>query len=271
VQTTMSVIPGQILYIFTGGQGSSSYAGGYNGGGYGSFPLTGAGGGGASDIRIGGNRAFEKSYCCRWRWSWWIKFQLSNSNGGAGGEVQMQEMDGEVEVITLLIVVLVLHKLQEELVQHQVRDQLVFLAWEVLLMLRVQINGGGGGGYFGGGGSYTGGGGGGGSSWVTSTGTSGTVHTQGYQSGNGSIIISWYNTMFKFKGKYYSNSYRSFTCQFCYCHSGKFILWRFIKSIGHFFRKYIKWWTTLTGGTLIGSSASGANFAVSPTLTTLLC
>ncbi|NTW31994.1 MAG: hypothetical protein HGB12_05115, partial [Bacteroidetes bacterium] len=57
--------------------------------------------------------------------------------------------------------------------------------------------GGGGGGYWGGGGSPQGcgnnggGGGGGGSSYVTTTNTSNTTYTDGYQSGNGKVIITW--------------------------------------------------------------------------------
>ncbi|MDI6788540.1 MAG: glycine-rich protein, partial [Planctomycetota bacterium] len=56
VQTTLSVTPGQTLYIYVGGQ-SSNASGGYNGGGTGGN-LGGSsyagGGGGASDIRQGG-------------------------------------------------------------------------------------------------------------------------------------------------------------------------------------------------------------------------
>src|SRR5690606_29001240 len=61
VQATLSVTPGQTLYIYVGGQGSGissgSVSGGYNGGGqaYSSSTSYGAAsGGGASDIRIGG-------------------------------------------------------------------------------------------------------------------------------------------------------------------------------------------------------------------------
>jgi hypothetical protein len=67
VQSYLSVIPGDILHVIVGGRGSSCpstlatssnyFPGGYNGGGsgYGSPSYLGAtGGGGASDIRIGG-------------------------------------------------------------------------------------------------------------------------------------------------------------------------------------------------------------------------
>ena len=50
--------------------------------------------------------------------------------------------------------------------------------------------GGGGGGYYGGGGgSWSGGGGG--SSYANSDNTSNTTHTQGYNDGNGEIIVTW--------------------------------------------------------------------------------
>ena len=50
--------------------------------------------------------------------------------------------------------------------------------------------GGGGGGYYGGGGGFYGGGGGG-SSFTDSTLTFNTIHTQGFQNGDGYVLISW--------------------------------------------------------------------------------
>lgn len=49
---TLNVVPGQVLNIFVGGQGSGP-AGGYNGGGAGGG-MSAGGGGGASDVRVGG-------------------------------------------------------------------------------------------------------------------------------------------------------------------------------------------------------------------------
>ena len=60
VSASLKVTPGQVLYLYVGGAGSSSYynahpSGGYNGGGYGSANACsgwyGGGGGGATDIR----------------------------------------------------------------------------------------------------------------------------------------------------------------------------------------------------------------------------
>lgn len=47
---TLSVTPGQVLYIYVGGQGGTTGAAGYNGGGTGSSAR--GGGGGASDVRV---------------------------------------------------------------------------------------------------------------------------------------------------------------------------------------------------------------------------
>ncbi|MEM9821210.1 MAG: glycine-rich protein [Bacteroidota bacterium] len=60
VETTLNVSPGQVLNIYVGGQGQSysgfgsTLQGGWNGGARGSTWGQGAGGGGATDIRIGG-------------------------------------------------------------------------------------------------------------------------------------------------------------------------------------------------------------------------
>jgi gliding motility-associated-like protein len=65
----LSVVPGQTLIVFVGGQGGSSGSGGFNGGGSGgntgntdgSCPTgPAAGGGGASDIRMGGNALTDR-------------------------------------------------------------------------------------------------------------------------------------------------------------------------------------------------------------------
>jgi hypothetical protein len=61
IQATISVTPGETLFVYVGGQGGPYFsgaggAGGFNGGGAGgSGGLAGGGGGGASDVRQGGN------------------------------------------------------------------------------------------------------------------------------------------------------------------------------------------------------------------------
>jgi hypothetical protein len=57
---TLSVSPGQTLFIYVGGQGATNQSGGFNGGGTGGVDTNpsgtnGSGGGGASDVRAGGN------------------------------------------------------------------------------------------------------------------------------------------------------------------------------------------------------------------------
>jgi cysteine-rich repeat protein len=49
---TLAVTPGETVAVFVGGQGTTAGTGGWNGGGFGG--QYGAGGGGASDVRIGG-------------------------------------------------------------------------------------------------------------------------------------------------------------------------------------------------------------------------
>ena len=57
VQATMSVTPGQVLNIYVGGKGDNYGNGGYNGGGGRAVSpaYRSGGGGGATDIRIGGS------------------------------------------------------------------------------------------------------------------------------------------------------------------------------------------------------------------------
>ena len=54
-QGTITVTPGETLYIYAGGAGSITGIGGYNGGGSANAGAVGMGGGGASDVRRGGN------------------------------------------------------------------------------------------------------------------------------------------------------------------------------------------------------------------------
>lgn len=79
VETTLTVTPGQTLYLYVGGAGSES-TGGWNGGGngginsFGSYPHAhGGGGGGASDIRIGGTAYTDRVV-------------VAGGGGGGGGE-----------------------------------------------------------------------------------------------------------------------------------------------------------------------------------------
>lgn len=198
IQTTISVTPGETLYVYVGGQGGLP-GGGFNGFAYGGTldcnPYCGGasagGGGGASDIRRGGTALTNRvvvagggggggSYG-------------SAQNGGAGGGttggsgVGGQSAGGGGGT--------------------QSAGGVAGAGGNDNGVAGALGNGGpggngytggggGGGGYYGGGGSgggtYSGssyaGGGGGGSSYSSGTNTS---HTQGFQSGNGSIVLTY--------------------------------------------------------------------------------
>jgi hypothetical protein len=91
VQTTLFVTPGSTLYIYVGGR-PSGMPGGYNGGGSGTSCAggwIGYGGGGASDIRIGGTTLSHRQviagggggYC---NWCQGVYSQAGGAGGSAG-------------------------------------------------------------------------------------------------------------------------------------------------------------------------------------------
>jgi hypothetical protein len=77
VQSKLAVTPGQVLSIYVGGIGFTNGTGGYNGGGTTApvpgFGLGGAGGGGATDVRIGGTALTNRVV-------------VAGAGGGAGGD-----------------------------------------------------------------------------------------------------------------------------------------------------------------------------------------
>ncbi|MFH0888246.1 MAG: DUF2341 domain-containing protein [Planctomycetota bacterium] len=185
VQTTLSVTPGQTLYIYVGGQGTTLNAG-YNGGGTGASGIykNGGGGGGASDIRQGGTALTNRVVVA--------------GGGGGGGGYSTNTTGGA---------------------GGQTNNNFVGTAGNAsgtnpgqggtntaggaggsggnagslgqggnAISYENYGGAGGGGGFYGGGSggntSGNGGGGGGGSSY------GGGTYTSGYQSGNGQIIIS---------------------------------------------------------------------------------
>jgi len=208
IQGTLTVVPGQILNIYVGGFGVngttlSGGAGGYNGGGTGALysgSYAGGGGGGASDIRVspyglanrivvaggGGGGAFDYS-------------TTNSERGGDGGGTTGQTgyynstVGGNGYTGTG---------------GTQVGGGLAgnypgyCLGFNGSLGIGgnggpcTNSGGGGGGGYYGGGGGVWAGGGGG-SSYSDPILSSAIIHTQGYQTGNGQIILSWIggNTM----------------------------------------------------------------------------
>jgi hypothetical protein len=205
VSGTLAVTPGQTLNIYVGGQPGSGGCctsiwgpGGWNGGGQGYAYYSGdqaRGGGGASDIRIGGvtlnNRVVVAGggggaggqYCngnqdkggagggsgaagnglvCNGYNSCYCgtgATQAAGGNNGCGGQTGQFGVGGN--------------------------------AWGGCCGYP---SGGGGGGYYGGGGGYYYGGGGGGSSYVNPSLTSNVTHTQGDQNGNGQVVVSFVKT-----------------------------------------------------------------------------
>ena len=82
VRGVMTATPGQVMYIYVGGQGSVT-AGGFNGGGSGGISSTssGAGGGGATDIRLGGTALSNR-------------IMVAGAGGGGGGNSTYAPISG---------------------------------------------------------------------------------------------------------------------------------------------------------------------------------
>ena len=178
VQATISTTPGDTLGIYVGGTGTST-AGGFNGGGGPYSSGGGGGGGGASDIRDGGSGLANRivvagggggdadgnatSYSGTGGAGGGLTGEAGYGSGGGGGGTASSGGANGGDYAT---------------------DG----------SLGTGGNGGdvggggGGGGYYGGGGGSAGGGGG--SSYAES-GASSVVMTQGYESGNGQIIITY--------------------------------------------------------------------------------
>ena len=184
IQATIPVTPGQVLNINVGGQGTISAAG-WNGGGapYGCGCV--GGGGGASDIRIGGTALTDRKIVAGggggagYYWNW------MNDPGGLGGGV----IGGGGYTNGAL----------NPTYCGQGGTQSAGGAGATSGGPAGTLGtggangyyaGSGGGGYYGGGAGYGGGGGGGGSSYSINTATN-VVHSQGFKTGNGLITISW--------------------------------------------------------------------------------
>ncbi|NCU77329.1 MAG: hypothetical protein EBV59_10410, partial [Synechococcaceae bacterium WB7_1C_051] len=184
-QATIPVSPGSTIYINVGGQGNTS-VGGFNGGGapYGCGCV--GGGGGASDVRIGGNALGNRAVVAGggggggYGWNW------NNNHGGNGGG-----LTGEAGKT---------NNGYNATYCGQGGTQAAGGAGAAGWGAPAGSlgNGGGsayygasgGGGYYGGGSGYYGGGAGGGSSYTFNTATA-VTHTQGYKSGNGLVTITW--------------------------------------------------------------------------------
>lgn len=210
VQAVINVTSGETLHIFVGGVGTAANnttggPGGYNGGGLGPGSTGsggGGGGGGASDVRQGGNALGNRVVVAsgggggggsgsasslggnggHGGGTAGLNGDNGNSGYGAGGGGGTQTAGGAMGGSAV-----------------GTTPGALGLGGDGSGVLSNGAGGGGGGGYYGGGGGGTdpcsgcttsSAGGGGGSSYA-SLGATSVVHTQGFQTGNGVIIISY--------------------------------------------------------------------------------
>ncbi len=186
VQTSLTVTPGETLTLHVGGT-TSSNTGGWNGGGNGNS--SGAGGGGGSDIRSGGTGLSNRVVTAGGGGGsgWNCSSGMSGGNGGGSGQAQQGFNCNNQDCNT------------GSGATPTSGGQGATCGGCATAGTAGQggtggtcgsSGGGGGGGQFGGGGGrYAGGGGG--SSFADAIRTSNTTHTQGFQSGNGQIVISY--------------------------------------------------------------------------------
>ena len=185
VQGSLSVTPGQALSIYVG-QMPLSNIGGFNGGGNGANNTYGRGGGGATDIRIGGVALANRVVVAAGGGGGGTNcFSANQNSGGVGGGATGGN-------------------------GYQCNQQTNYVGFGGTQTAGginlgglgqtgglgqggnggTTYGGGGGGGYYGGGGgSY--GGGGGGSSYALATVVSNSIVTSGVRTGNGQLTISW--------------------------------------------------------------------------------
>ncbi len=171
-----NVTAGQVFYIYVGG------ANGYNGGGTGNGQYGGVGGG-ASDIRINGTALANRELVAGGGGGGGLNCSLQNEGGHGGGLIgedgwQCGQQNSYVGTGGT---------------QSAGGTNQGGLGFNGSLGMggngSSTYGGGGGGGYYGGGGaSY--GGGGGGSNYVGTNSVS-VVHTRGFQTGNGLVILSY--------------------------------------------------------------------------------
>ncbi|GAA4335394.1 glycine-rich protein [Flaviaesturariibacter amylovorans] len=190
VEATLTVTPGEVLYLQVGGpgtayQGSSvPMAGGYNGGG--SSYIYGGSGGGASDIRIGGNEWTHRVLVAGGGGGSYSE-QPYSANGGHGGDLVgdwgsggnaagpgSQSSGGSNNIIH----------------GTPVGVSGAFGQGGRSTGYGGTHGGGGGGGWYGGGGTASSGGGGG-SSYSNPALCQNVVHTKGFNEGPGMIILSY--------------------------------------------------------------------------------
>ncbi len=195
VVAVISVTPGQVYNIFVGGQGNVIGTAGYNGGGSGfggSIGTPGSGGGGASDIRFGGIALTDRIIVSGGGGGG--TSNGGNAIGGSGGGLTGGNGAPGTNPWVCTNTIIPTGGSQ---VAGGLGGTSTSCAWNgfngVLGVGGNSYNNyrcaGGGGGYYGGGGAHNGMSGAGGSSYAVPSASS-VVHTQGFQSGDGQVIIT---------------------------------------------------------------------------------
>ena len=197
VQTTLTVVPGTTLNLYVAGIGNNASAGtggngGFNGGGNGGTTGTysGGGGGGASDIRVGGTAFTDRIVIAGGGGGAAYNFSGGGDNGGQGGD--LIGTNGESNNNSTDVSVGIGGNQSAGGLGGQWAGYNAGTNGSLGLGgdgATGTSGGGAGGGYYGGGGgSWSGGGGG--SSYTDAGLTSATTHTQGFNTGDGQIIIT---------------------------------------------------------------------------------
>ncbi len=196
VQTTLTVIPGQVLNIYVGNQGTVGNSnppalGGFNGGGEGhgyNGCCSGGGGGGATDIRIGGVALANRVLVA-------AGGGAAGSDGGATGGGSGGGLTGGTagngnngNTVEATGGTQIGGGIGGSLNGYPPPGDNGVLG--IGGQAGGGLGGGGGGGYYGGGGGVWAGGGGG-SSWADPLKTAGTVHTANIQNGTGQLTINY--------------------------------------------------------------------------------
>ncbi len=186
VHATLTVTPGELLYIYIGGTGQDATTtpgmGGWNGGGNGggsTSGYSGGGGGGATDIRRGGTELTNRILVAGGGGSGSGWCTAGTGNGGVGGGLT----GGSGQMCSS-------YPVGTGGTQSAGGTTGGALGIGGTWTNSTWAASAGGGGYYGGGASH-GSGGGGGSSYVTPTGSSNVSHSQGVRNGHGQISITW--------------------------------------------------------------------------------
>jgi hypothetical protein len=196
VQSVLSVTPGQVYNIFVGGQGDPTGTAGYNGGGTGiggTLATPGSGGGGATDIRFGGITLANRILVAGGGGG--ATDNGGFANGGAGGGLIGGNGSPGTNVWSCTGTVVPTGGSQLAGGLGGTSTSCAWNGFNGSLGLGGNSynnyrSSGGGGGYYGGGGAHNGMSGGGGSSYAIPT-ASFVAHTQGFQTGNGSVTITY--------------------------------------------------------------------------------